>query len=407
MLNTIKQFFAIGTTEPEPESLWRNILLFVIVATVAFVANVITKKVILNIVVRVAKASKTIWDDILLEYHFFRRVSHVVPAVILYGSAPFVFTAFPVAVMIIQKASIIYFVFVGMLVVDAFLNSGLAIYKTFNVRTRKVPIRSVIQMLKIVIYFFGGVIILATILNKSPMYFIGGMGAIAAVLMLVFKDAILGLVAGIQLASNQMVQVGDWVEMPSHGADGEVIDISLTTVKIQNWDKTITAVPAYAMVSESFINWRGMEESSGRRIKRSIHIDINSIVFCTDDMLVRFKKYECLKDVLPNKIAEIDEHNTTHKLDISERVNGRRLTNIGIFRIYLTEYLVSHPEIENDLTHMVRQLQSTEYGVPVQVYAFCKNKDWVPYEMIQSDIFDHIFAVAKEFDLKVFQRPKD
>ncbi|MGL1936138.1 MAG: mechanosensitive ion channel family protein [Fibrobacterales bacterium] len=387
------------------ERLVLNVIYFAIALLVAWLANTLTKRILLKVMENIAKKSKITWDDILIEQQVFKRLSQVIPAAIIYGSASFAFQDFFEIARWIEKVAVVYMVAIGVGVIDALLNAVLVLYRNASTETRKVPIRSVIQMLKLVSWFFGGVIILAVLLDKSPMFFIGGMGAIAAILMLVFKDAILGLVAGIQLASNRMIQLGDWVEMPSHGADGEVIDISLTTIKIQNWDKTITTVPAYAMVSESFINWRGMEESSGRRIKRSINIDVNSVTFCTDAMLQKFRKYACIADQLPKTIEEIDAHNRAIPADTTELVNGRRLTNIGIFRIYLNAYLAEHPAIETSLTHMVRQLQSTEYGIPVQIYAFSKVKEWKLYEGVQSDIFDHIFAIANEFNLNIYQRP--
>ncbi|MGL1902100.1 MAG: mechanosensitive ion channel family protein [Fibrobacterales bacterium] len=387
------------------EKLGFNVMYFAIALLVAWLANTLTKRILLKVMENIAKKSKITWDDVLIEQQVFKRLSHIVPAAIIYGSASFAFSDFYEIAHWIEKIAVMYMVTIGVGVIDALLNTVLVLYRKANTETRKVPIRSVIQMIKLISWFFSGVIILAVLLDKSPMFFIGGMGAIAAVLMLVFKDAILGLVAGIQLATNRMIQLGDWVEMPSHGADGEVIDISLTTIKIQNWDKTITTVPAYAMVSESFINWRGMEESTGRRIKRSINIDVTSVTFCTDVMLQKFRKYACIADQLPKKIDEIQVHNQSIPADTTEIVNGRRLTNIGIFRMYLNAYLAEHPAIETSLTHMVRQLQPTEYGIPVQVYAFSKIKEWKLYEEVQSDIFDHIFAIAKEFHLNIYQRP--
>ena len=227
----------------------------------------------------------------------------------------------------------------------------------------------------------------------------------AAVLMLVFKDTILGFVASIQLSANKMVVPGDWIEMPSHNADGDVLDISLNTVKVQNWDKTITTIPTYALVSESFRNWKGMEESGGRRIKRSVTIDMKSIKFCTPEMIKKFKKIQILHDYIEKKEKELNEHNKKYEIDNSVLVNGRRMTNIGVFRAYIVSYLHNHPEINNEMTSMVRQLEPTDKGLPLQIYVFSSDKRWVYYEKIQSDIFDHILAVAPEFDLRVFQNP--
>jgi miniconductance mechanosensitive channel len=223
--------------------------------------------------------------------------------------------------------------------------------------------------------------------------------------MLIFKDSILGLVAGIQLSTNQMLHIGDWIEMPKYGADGDVIDISLTTLKVQNWDKTITTIPTYALISDYFKNWRGMSESGGRRIKRSINIDVTSIKFCTQEMLDKFKRFKCIREYVERKLEEIDTHNTSEGVDESDLVNGRHLTNIGTFRAYVAAYLRSHPRVHQGMTFLVRHLQPTAEGLPIQIYIFSNDQAWANYEAIQADIFDHILAVVPEFELRVFQNP--
>jgi len=227
----------------------------------------------------------------------------------------------------------------------------------------------------------------------------------AAVLILVFKDTILGLVASIQLSANKMVNVGDWISMPKYNADGDVMDISLNTVKVQNWDKTIATIPTYALVSESFNNWKGMEESGGRRIKRSISIDMNSISFLTGDQIAKFRKYHLLKDYINTKEKEIEAFNTSLELDDDTVTNGRRMTNLGTFRKYLENYLHNHPKIHQNMTFLVRHLQPTEKGIPMEIYVFSNDQAWANYEAIQSDIFDHILAIMPEFGLRVFQNP--
>ena len=223
--------------------------------------------------------------------------------------------------------------------------------------------------------------------------------------MLVFKDPILGFVGGLQLTINDMLRIGDWIVMEKSKADGEVLEIGLTTVKVQNWDMTITTIPTYTLISDSFTNWRGMENSGGRRIARSFVIDIDTVKFCTPEMLERYKKYQLVSNYIIEKEKEVEEYNKTHNIDESNLVNGRRQTNIGIFRAYLTEYLGNSPYINKDMTFMVRQLAPTEFGIPIQIYAFSSNKEWIKYENIQSDIFDHIFAVVPMFDLKIYQKP--
>jgi miniconductance mechanosensitive channel len=223
--------------------------------------------------------------------------------------------------------------------------------------------------------------------------------------MLIFKDTILGFVASIQLSGHDMVRIGDWIEMPKYGADGDVIDVSIHTVKVRNWDKTITTIPTYSLVSDAFKNWRGMSESGGRRIKRALHIDLNSIKFCTDEMLERFKKFSLLRDYISSRQEEISRYNQEHKTDTSQLINGRRQTNIGVFRAYIIAYLKNHPKIHKNMTFLVRHLEPTEHGLPVQIYVFSNDQVWANYESIQADIFDHLLAAVPEFELRVFQNP--
>jgi len=237
------------------------------------------------------------------------------------------------------------------------------------------------------------------------MLLVGGLGAFSAVLLLVFKDAILGLVAGVQLTANDMLRPGDWISMPKYDADGTVTDITLTTIKVQNWDKTISTVPAYSLFTDSFKNWRGMEESGGRRIKRSINIDMTSVKFCTEPMLEKYKQFQHIIDYVKNTEVEIQKYNSDKRVNTKVVVNGRRQTNIGVFRAYLYAYLQSHPDVRNDMTFLIRQLQPGEYGLPIEIYVFSKVQAWAQYEAIQADIFDHILAVIPEFDLRVFQNP--
>jgi miniconductance mechanosensitive channel len=295
-------------------------------------------------------------------------------------------------------------ILIGLLFADSFINAMHEVYLSLSISKHR-PIKGYIQIVKIGIYFIAIIIIIATVFGKSPKGLLTALGTAAAVLILVFKDTILGFVASIQLSANKMVKPGDWISIPSHNADGTVIEISLNTVKIQNWDKTITTVPTYALVSDSFYNWKGMEESGGRRIKRSVIIDMKSIKFCTPEMIKKFKKIQILRDFIEKKEKELDAHNKKHKIDNSVLVNGRRMTNVGVFRAYIEAYLYNHPKINNEMTSMVRQLQPTDKGLPLQIYVFSNDKRWVEYEKIQSDIFDHILAVAPEFDLRVFQNP--
>ncbi len=389
---------------PTQHRLYVQAGLLVVVLVLAWIANFITKRVVLRIVRRLVKKSKTQWDDILDEHRVFTLLSHLVPAVIIYKSTPIVFINTLGGGRFMEVASVIYMVVIGMLVINAFLSSVIDIYRTYAF-ARRMPIRGFVQVVKIIVFIAGGIIILGFIVGRDPTSILAGFGAMTAVLMLIFKDAILGFVAGIQISANNMVQLGDWIEMPKYGADGDVIDISLTTVKVQNWDKTISTIPAYALISDSFKNWRGMSESNGRRIKRSINIDMNTVHFCDEPMLKKFRKIQYLTEYIDAKKSEIDEHNKASNVDDTELVNGRRMTNVGTFRAYVIAYLKHHPKINPNMTFLVRQLKPTEYGLPIEIYVFSSDKVWANYEAIQADIFDHILAVIPEFGLRVFQNP--
>jgi miniconductance mechanosensitive channel len=284
------------------------------------------------------------------------------------------------------------------------LNALHDIYLTLEVSKTR-PINGYVQLIKIIVYTLGGIVIISILINKSPAKLLVGMGASAAILMLVFKDTILGLVASVQVSANNMVKPGDWIEMPSRGADGSVLEITLNTVKVQNWDRTISTFPTYALVSESITNWKGMEESDGRRIKRSIHIDMRSVKFCPPELLEKLKRIHLIKDYIVQRSKEIEEFNKKMEFDTSMPINGRRLTNLGVFRKYLESYLKENPSINSKATHMVRQLQPTERGIPLEIYCFSAEKAWVVYEGVQADLFDHVLASIPQFELKIFQNP--
>ena len=381
-----------------------RLLAIVVMLVLACIAYIVARRLLLRIVKRLVERSKTMWDDILLKRKVFNRFSYFAPALVLYWMAPFVLAGFTAGIVALQLAAKIYMVVVALLVFDSFLNSVVDIYRTFEF-AHKIPIRGFVQAAKIVLYFFAGIIILAMIMGKSPTMILGGLGAMMAVLMLIFKDALLGFVAGIQLSSNEMIHIGDWIEMSKYGADGDVIDIALTTVKVQNWDKTIVTIPTYALISDSMKNWRGMSESGGRRIKRSIYIDMSSVKFCTEQMLEEFKKIKYISEYIEKKVGEIKEHNLAAEVNESDLVNGRHLTNIGTFRAYVAAYLRNHPKINRDMTFLVRHLEPTPNGLPIQIYVFSNDKVWANYEAIQADIFDHILAVIPKFELRIFQNP--
>ena len=343
-------------------------------------------------------------DDILLKNKVFKRLCLLIPAYIIRYNIVAAIPSFPILSSTIILFTKIYEVFVYSRVLDSVLTTLNDIYDTYEVSKSK-PIKGFIQVLKIIIYIVCFLLIIAILTDKQLSNILIGLGTLSAVLMLVFKDPILGFVGGLQLTINDMLRIGDWIVMEKSKADGEVLEIGLTTVKVQNWDMTITTIPTYSLISDSFTNWRGMQNSGGRRIARSFVIDIDTVKFCTPEMLERYKKYQLVTNYIIEKEKEVEEYNKTNNIDNSNLVNGRRQTNIGIFRAYLTEYLANCPYINKDMTFMVRQLAPTEFGIPMQVYAFSSNKEWIKYENIQSDIFDHIFAVVPMFDLKIYQKP--
>lgn len=375
---------------------------FLLVLAVA--ANLVAKHVIVGNIQRVLTKSTSTRDDILIKNRVFHRLSHLAPAFVFFLLSPKIFAAFPQISQAFVVLSLIYMVVVGVLFVDTLINAGLELYKTYAI-SKSFPITSFVQIGKIILYFLGVISVLSLMLGESPLTFLAGLGALAAVFMFVFKDPILGFVAGIQLTANRMVAVGDWIEMPKFGVDGDVIEIALTTVKIHNFDKTITTIPTYSLISDSFKNWRGMTEAGGRRIKRSIFVDVSSVRFCDEEMLDRYSKIQYIEAYLNEKREEILKFNEDAKVDNATLVNGRRLTNVGTFRAYLEAYLRNHPYISKNMTLLVRQLQPTEIGLPIEIYVFTNITDWLQYESIQADIFDHILAAAREFNLHVFQNP--
>lgn len=370
------------------------------IAFICVIANFITKKIVVNIISRAIKNNKYEWDNVFLERKVFHRLSHIVPAIIIYNFAN-IFEGYK---NIIEKASTTYIIMIMLLVINGTLHAINDIYRTFEISKTR-PIKGFIQVANIIFFTIGAILIIANLIGESPLVLLGGIGALSAVIMLVFQDSILGFVAGVQLSANDMVRVGDWIEMPKYGADGDVIDITLNTVKVQNWDKTISMIPAYSLVSDSFKNWRGMQDAGGRRIKRSLFIDTTSIGFCTPEMIERLKQIHILTEYITKREEEIREYNLMHKISRENPVNGRAMTNIGVFRAYIDNYLRRHPNIHKDMTLMVRQLDPTENGVPLEIYTFTNTIEWAVYESIQSDIFDHLFAVAPEFGLRLFQNP--
>lgn len=380
-----------------------NVFLVVLSVIGSYLAYWLLKNYLLRLIQRVVKKTSNSWDDGLMEARVFHRALRLIPLTFILICVE---RLVPGAQWVVLKRIVFaLLILVGSRAVEGFLTAFSNIYHAKQDAYRK-PIRPLFQALLIVLYLLSGIFIISVLLNKDPWHLFGLMGGLTAVTMLVFKDTILGFVAGIQLGANDMIREGDWIEMPKYGADGDVIEVTVNTVKVRNFDKTISTIPTYALISDSFKNWRGMSESAGRRIKRSIYIDMNTVKFADKDLLQKCRKMDLLKDYVQTTQEEIDADNAARHLDLSSTtVNGRRQTNLGIFRAYLLNYLHDNPKVNHGMTLLVRHLQPTPQGLPIEIYVFSADKNWVNYEGIQSDIFDHILASLPEFDLRVYQQP--
>jgi miniconductance mechanosensitive channel len=378
---------------------------FLLVIAFALIIFYISKYIIVKWVHRMAVKSSSNWDDAFVERKVFKRLAYLIPALIIHGSVEYVIPDYPHTMVVVLTLINVYIVTVSVIVTASVLDAAHDIYNSYEISKTR-PIKGFIQVAKIFLWVIYAIILITVLFLRTKGFgWLAGLGAFSAVLLLVFKDPILGFAGGIQLATNDMLRIGDWIEMPKYNADGTVIDIAITTVKVQNWDKTITTIPTYFLVSDSYKNWRGMQESGARRIRRHILIDLNSIKFCTSEMLERFSKYGYVTEYIARTESELKTYNKENKVDPGVMINGHRQTNIGIFRAYLTAYLKENPNLHQDLSLMVRQLQPTETGLPLEIYAFSKEQDWERFEEIQSDIFDHVLAGITFFDLKLFQGP--
>lgn len=376
----------------------------VILILISLLVDFLARRFILRLVSRYVKRSKNQYDDVLLEKRVFRSLGHLLPAIVVYYALPEIFEEADILVGILRKLVVTYML-VNIINVSHKFIKALEFIGLNSKRFEGKPVSSYAQVALIVIYITGGVFIISTLLDKSATAILTTFGAATAVILLIFRDTILGLVASIQIAGNDMVRIGDWVSMPKYGADGDVTEINLTTVKVRNWDKTISTVPTYAFISDSFVNWRGMTSMGVRRIKRSINIDLHSLKFVDEALYNRFEKIERISDYVRSRESEIQASNSAKNVDKSILINGRHMTNIGVFRHYIESYLAEHPNIASNETMMVRQLQPTENGIPLEIYCFSNDIAWVNYESIQSDIMDHLLAAVDQFDLKVFQNP--
>ena len=372
---------------------------YLLIGMLCLVAYFITSRILLRTVSHLFKKTSTKFDDILIEERVFSKLPFLVPLVILYNSKDLLYWNNLLDRVILSTIALIF-----LYSLNALINALNEMFKLTEL-SKKFSIKSYTQIGKLLINIFGIIVVIAVLTGNSPVYLLSGLGALTAVLILVFKDTILSLVSSVQISSNDLFKVGDWVEAPQFGADGDVIDIALHSVKIQNWDKTISVIPTNKLIDSSFKNWRGMAESGGRRIKRSINIDMSSIKFCTNEMIGRYSKYNVIANYIKVKLEEVQRFNIENNITDESLINGRSLTNIGTFRAYIEGYLRNHNKIHDEMTFLVRQLSPSANGLPIEIYVFSNDTDWLNYEKIQADIFDHLLAVVSEFELKVFQNP--
>lgn len=388
-----------------------NSIVFIIFSVVILSAGKIVGIVFIHIVQRIIIRTKVTWDDQLLKSGLFKRIAQLIPVLLAYGLFPLFFyapdeLAGHTVLIFIRRIILAYSAGSIAYIVTALLDGINLIYMdTAGENAKKKPIKGYIQLAKIIVYIIGGVLVVTTIADISPIGILSGIGAMSAILLLVFKDSIMGFVSSLQLSANDMVRIGDWIEMPKYNADGDVIDITLQSIVVQNWDKTITTIPIYALVADSFKNWRGMQKSGGRRIKRSITIDMRSVRFLSQEEIIGLERFPLLSGYIQKKIAEIEEFNRMHTVAEDDYVSGRHLTNLGTFRAYAEAYIESLPTVSHNMTHIVRQLQPDANGIPLELYLFTNDIRWIYYENIQSDIFDHLLAVMPEFGIRVFQNP--
>lgn len=375
-----------------------------VVILLSYSANQLAKLFIKKIVYRIIKTTKSTWDDVFIEYKVFIRLSHLAPAFVIWAMAEWALYDYPWWLDAVQKLSYVYVLLVGAIVVNSLIEAWHQIYLRLPLAEHR-HIKGYVQLVKILVIIIIVLLVISVVFKKDISSLILGLGGMAAVLLLIFKDTILGFVSSIQLSANKMVKVGDWISIPGRGVDGDVIDMTLYTIKVQNFDRTILTVPTYALMQESFQNWTGMSESGGRRIKRAIRIDMRSIKFLDEELKNRLYRIQILKPYMDAKEAEIKKYNEENGIDDSCLVNGRRMTNIGTFRAYAQAYLSSHQNVNTDMTFMVRHLPPDEKGLPLEIYVFSKQKEWVKYEAVQADIFDHLLAVISDFDLRLFEYP--
>ena len=381
-------------------------LVGLIIILIVVVLNYISKTSIRNFIERISINSKNNFDNFLVANNIQVHLSRLVPFVFLYWILPFWLEDYQTGLIYSNLILEVYFIFLIVWIIRSFLNAAKEFFKTIDSFKDK-PVDSFVQVAMILVWFMAIILVFSILTGKEVSTFLTAMGALSAVILLIFKDTILGLVASIQLTSNDLIRIGDWITMKQFGADGDVIEINLNSVKVQNFDKTITTIPTYKLISDSFKNWRGMSDSNGRRIKRALLIKGSSIKFMGEEELSKLQKIKLISDYISQAKSEIIEHNSNLDIVSEIKVNGRNLTNIGLFRKYTENYLVSNKLINNEMTVMCRQLTPTSQGVPLEIYAFITDKEWKNYENIVSDLFDHLLASLSTFDLELFELPSN
>ncbi len=382
------------------EPIIQEVLYVIGLATLGLILYLFAKHFVLRFLYFIFCQTKRDWDQILFEQGVFKNTPQLIPALILYQGVEFL----PTFGDTLQKFLSVWIYLILMTSIDRLLTGALYIYNTYPISNRR-PLKGYVQIVKLIMYLATGILVIAILIDQSPWFFLSGFGALTAVLMLVFRDTILSFIASIQIMGNDLIRVGDWLEIPKYEADGAVVELALHTIKIRNWDNTITTIPTYRLIEDSFRNWRGMTDSGGRRIKRSILIDQTSIRFCDDQLLEKFSRIHLLRDYIDQKRKEIATYNDQNQIDTSVLANGRRMTNLGTFRAYIEAYLRHHPKVHQDMLILIRQLHPTIKGLPMEIYVFSNDIDWGNYEAIQADIFDHLLAIISEFDLRVAQEP--
>ena len=398
-VHTVKDIFPDLTTD----TILYNSLGIIAIFLVALTFYVISRVILKVQVAMLVKKSRNSWDDALYSHGFFRRLTHLVPALVIFLLTPVLINEDNLIYGFMLKASLLYMMLTALLGIFALLNTVQDVYNA-SYLAKRASITGFIQVAKLAFSVIVLLLCISLVVNKSPLIIMSGLTALAAVLLLIFRDTILGFVAGIQIAANRMFNTGDWIQITKFEVDGEILEIGLTNVKVQNWDKTISTLPSYSLTTEAVKNWRGMQESGGRRIKRAVYIDIHSVKLCDADMLDRFRHIRYITEYIDNKVSELQAYHKDSSIDETDLLNKRSMTNIGTFRAYLESYLKKHKDINQSLYLMVRQLPPNELGLPLEIYCFSSKKEWVQYEKVQADIFDHILAMMPMFGLRAYQR---